>query len=82
MEIVDSAGDHELLMNFLNHMGIADVLVVGAWLVLQGRTEIGTVVAFISGLARLNDPWGNLVNYFRELEATRVKYRLIADAAG
>jgi ABC-type multidrug transport system fused ATPase/permease subunit len=70
------------LMNLLNHLAVAGVLLVGGWLVAQGRTEVGTIVAFISGLARVNDPWGDLVNYFRELAATRVKYRLIADAVG
>lgn len=68
------------LMNFLNHAGIAGILVVGGWMVVEGRTEVGTIVAFLSGLSRVNDPWGDLVNYFRELEATRVKYKLITDA--
>ena len=36
-------------------------------------------VAFISGVGRLNDPWGDLVNYFRDLSLTQVKYRLVAD---
>ena len=68
------------LMNLLNHIAIAGILVVGGSMVIAGRTEVGTIVAFISGLARINDPWGDLVNYFRELQATRVKYKLIADA--
>jgi hypothetical protein len=43
-------------------------------------TEIGTVVAFISGIGRLNDPWGDLVNYFRDVTSTQIKYRLLDDA--
>jgi ABC-type bacteriocin/lantibiotic exporter with double-glycine peptidase domain len=46
--------------------------------VIEGKTEIGTVVAFISGMNRMNDPWGDLVNYFRDLTNAAVKYRLIA----
>jgi len=38
------------------------------------------VVAFISGIGRLNDPWGDLVNYFRDINVTQIKYRLLADA--
>ena len=34
-------------------------------LLLQGRTEVGTIVAFIFGLTQMNDPWRGLVNYFR-----------------
>ncbi|HEY2540147.1 MAG TPA: hypothetical protein VGI28_11760 [Stellaceae bacterium] len=28
----------------------------------------------------MNDPWGDLVNYFRDINVTQVKYRLLADA--
>ena len=55
-------------------------LLLGGWYVLQGQLEIGGVVAFISGISRLNDPWGDLVNYFRDLTVTQVKYRLLANA--
>jgi hypothetical protein len=30
----------------------------------------------------MNDPWGDLVNYFRDINVTQVKYRLLADAVG
>ena len=43
------------------------------------QLEVGGIVAFISGVGRLNDPWGDLVNYFRDLSLTQVKYRLVAD---
>src|SRR5258708_33222081 len=70
------------LMNSMQHLAIAAILFVGGWFVVEGRTEIGTVVAFISGLDRVNDPWGDLVNYFREMTSSRVKYRLVANALG
>ena len=66
------------LMNLLYHLGIIGILAVGGWLVLQGRTEVGTIVAFISGLNRMNDPWGDLVDFFRNLTNTGLKYRMIA----
>jgi ABC-type bacteriocin/lantibiotic exporter with double-glycine peptidase domain len=65
------------LMNIFYHLGVAGVFLVGSWQVIKGETEIGTVVAFISGLNRMNDPWGDLVNYFRDLTNAAVKYRLI-----
>jgi ABC-type multidrug transport system fused ATPase/permease subunit len=73
------------LMNLFFHLGLIGILFVGSWFVIEGETEIGTVVAFISGLNRMNDPWGDLVNYFRDLTNAAVKYRLIArvlDAGG
>jgi ABC-type multidrug transport system fused ATPase/permease subunit len=65
------------LMNLFYHFGVIGILFVGSWFVIEGETEIGTVVAFISGLNRMNDPWGDLVNYFRDLTNAAVKYRLI-----
>ena len=66
------------LMNLLHHLGIVGILFVGGWLLLNGRTEVGTIVAFISGLTRMNDPWNDLVDFFRNLMNAGVKYRLIA----
>lgn len=66
------------LMNLLYHFGIVGILFVGGYLVMQGSIKAGTVVAFISGLTKVNDPWGDLVKFFRDMTNARVKYRLIA----
>ena len=47
---------------------------------VQGRVDIGTVVAFVSGLAKVNDPWGDLVDWFREMTLVLTRYRLFAGA--
>jgi len=66
------------LMNLCNHLQIVCALAIGGWLVYSDQLEIGGVVAFISGVGRLNDPWGDLVNYFRDASVANAKYRLIA----
>jgi hypothetical protein len=48
--------------------------------VIDGRTEVGTLVAFISGLHNLNDPWGDLVNWFRDMMVNGAKYSIFVDA--
>jgi ABC-type multidrug transport system fused ATPase/permease subunit len=68
------------LMNLCSHLQVIAALLLGGWWVLQGQLEIGGVVAFISGVGRLTDPWGDLVNYFREVSVTRVKYGMLATA--
>jgi ABC-type multidrug transport system fused ATPase/permease subunit len=68
------------LMNVTNHLQVVAALLVGGWAVLNGRLVIGGVVAFISGIARVKDPWGDLVHYFRHANVTQIKYRLLADA--
>jgi ABC-type bacteriocin/lantibiotic exporter with double-glycine peptidase domain len=69
-----------LLMNVMHHSAVAVALGVGGWLALEGRIEVGTVVAIVGGIAKLNDPWGDLVNWARELSVVEVKYRLFVDA--
>ena len=66
------------LMNLMHHLGVAAALGVGGWYAVQGRFEVGTVVAFVSGLGKVNDPWGDIVNWFREMMVVRVRYRLVA----
>jgi ABC-type multidrug transport system fused ATPase/permease subunit len=68
------------LMNICTHLQIVSALLVGGWWVYTRHLEIGGVVAFISGISRLQDPWGDLVNYFRDVNVTQIKYRLLADA--
>lgn len=69
------------LMNLMHHAGVAVALGVGGWQAVHGRIEVGTVVAFVSGLGKVNDPWGDVVNWFREMTAVRMRYGLVADAA-
>jgi ABC-type multidrug transport system fused ATPase/permease subunit len=68
------------LINELHHIGIVAILLAGSWLPLGGAIEIGTVVAFVSGLARVKEPWGDLVSYLREMTVVRVKYGRVAPA--
>lgn len=70
------------LMNLLYSIGVIGILAVGSWLVLHDRTDVGTIVAFISGLARMNAPWRDLMNWFRDLSNAGTKFRLIADELG
>jgi ABC-type multidrug transport system fused ATPase/permease subunit len=67
------------LMNFCSHLQVIAALLIGGWLVHTDQLALGGVVAFISAVGRLNDPWGDLVNYFRDLSVTQVKLRLVAD---
>ena len=63
-------------MNLCNHHQIIAALLIGGWMVHSNQLEVGGIVAFISGVARLNDPWFDPVNYFRDLCITQVKDRI------
>jgi ABC-type multidrug transport system fused ATPase/permease subunit len=68
------------LMNLSTQLQIVGVLLVGGWAVYQNRLEVGGVVAVVSGIGRITDPWGDLVNYFRDANLTQVRYALVRDA--
>ncbi|MFS8116034.1 ABC transporter transmembrane domain-containing protein [Rhizobium jaguaris] len=69
------------MMNLMTQMGYVGIFALGGYYVVTGKTEIGTVVAFVSGLSKINDPWGDLVNWYRDLKVTQVKYDLIHKSA-
>lgn len=80
MEIFYRKYGMSFLMNLLQHLGTIGILAFGTWLFMQGRTEMGTIVAFISGVNRMNDPWSDLVNFFRDMTNAVVRYQLILNA--
>jgi ABC-type multidrug transport system fused ATPase/permease subunit len=80
MRIFELKFTMNFLMNLCSHAQIISALLLGSWWVLRGNLEIGGVVAFISGIGRLNDPWGDLVNYLRDLSVNEVKFKLLAAA--
>jgi ABC-type bacteriocin/lantibiotic exporter with double-glycine peptidase domain len=67
------------VMNFCSQLQVIAALLIGGWYVYTDQLVIGGVVAFISAVGKLTDPWGDLVNYFRDMSVTQVKYRLVAD---
>ncbi|TXL72677.1 ABC transporter ATP-binding protein [Vineibacter terrae] len=70
-----------LLMHVMHHLAVAAALGVGGWFATTGRVDVGTVVAVVSGLGKLKDPWDDIVNWSREFSAVSVKYRLFVEAA-
>ncbi len=67
----------KFLNNFLGHLGVLAVLVYGGMMVIEGRTDIGVVVAFISGFERIIEPARELLNFYRQQSQMRVQYGLI-----
>src|SRR4029077_14412621 len=61
-------------MNLMHYLAVAIALGVGGLFAVEGRIDVGTVVAVVSGLGKLNDPWGDLVNWGREFSVDSVKY--------
>ncbi len=70
----------KFLMNLTQNFGKAVILGVGGWYVINGHTEVGTVVAFISGLNNLADPWRDLVTWYQDMMVSSAKYHVYVAA--
>jgi ABC-type bacteriocin/lantibiotic exporter with double-glycine peptidase domain len=68
------------LMNLTHNFAKIAVLGVGGWYVINGKTEIGTVVAFVSALNNVHDPWRDLVNWYQDMTVTRTRYQTFVAA--
>jgi ABC-type bacteriocin/lantibiotic exporter with double-glycine peptidase domain len=70
----------KLALATISALGKVGILFLGGWLVLNGRTDVGTVVASLTGLTRIEGPWRDLVSFFRTVSTVRVKYDMLIDA--
>jgi ABC-type multidrug transport system fused ATPase/permease subunit len=70
------------MVSGLQSLGVFALLFVGGIMVLNGKTEIGIVVAFISGLDRVLDPWRELIAFVRSTSAAKVQFELIEGTLG
>jgi ABC-type multidrug transport system fused ATPase/permease subunit len=66
-------------LNLLNALAPLGALLIGGYLVIQGATTIGTVVAFMSGFERLSDPARQLTLFYRSASQASVHHRKIAE---
>jgi ABC-type multidrug transport system fused ATPase/permease subunit len=70
----------KLALNIIFGMGTVGILLLGGLLFIDGRTDIGSIVAALSAIARINEPWRTLIAFYRELSAVLVRYQLLMDA--
>lgn len=69
----------KMILNGFTALGTVGTLVLGGWLVLHGDTDVGTVVAALSGLARIARPWNDLIAFYRTLSIVRVRSALMEE---
>jgi len=64
-------------LRLLSTIGTVGFLLLGGWLVIGGRTDVGTVVAGVTGLTRIEGPWRELISFFRSLGTVRVQFGML-----
>lgn len=72
-------GMARLTVNGLNALAPLAVLSYGGYLVIEGETSVGVVVAFLSAFQRLADPLRDLLDYYRDASLTMTRYRLVRE---
>ncbi|WP_170417616.1 ABC transporter transmembrane domain-containing protein [Ruegeria atlantica] len=72
----------KFLLSVINGAGTVGVLMLGGYLVMNGKTDVGTVVAATSGLSRIQGPTAFLIAFYRQVSANRIKYDLMLELFG
>lgn len=72
IQVVRLRAAYEPIIDFLNFLGLAIVLVFGAWLSMRGEMSVGTIVAFIAYLRLLQNPvrhFSRIINMIQQAAA-------------
>ncbi len=69
------------MVNFLNALAPLSVLVFGGYIYLQGGTDIGTILAFVTAFERMAGPLRALVSYYRVASLRNEQYHKIVSWA-
>ena len=72
----------KFVISALQSIAVFVLLFAGGIMVLNGKTEIGIVVAFISGLDRVLEPWREMIAFVRSTSSARVQFDLIEGTLG
>ena len=72
----------KFLISALQSTAVFVLLFAGGIMVLNGKTEIGIMVAFISGLDRVLEPWREMIAFVRSTSSARVQFDLIEGTLG
>ncbi len=60
--------------NFFINLSPFVIFIVGGFLAIHGRLELGALVAFLSAQEKLYDPWRELIDLYQAYEGASVSY--------
>jgi ABC-type multidrug transport system fused ATPase/permease subunit len=69
----------KVLNNLFQNLGPFILFIVGGYLAIQGRFDLGALVAFLSAYEKLYDPWRELMDYYQSYQEASVGYRQLMD---
>ncbi|CCO22120.1 ABC transporter ATP-binding protein/permease [Maridesulfovibrio hydrothermalis] len=64
----------KVLNNFFQNLGPFLLFIVGGYLAIQGRFDLGALVAFLSAYEKIYDPWKELMDFYQVHNDATVRY--------
>jgi ABC-type multidrug transport system fused ATPase/permease subunit len=61
--------------NFFTNLGPFLIFLLGGYLTMTGRLELGALVAFLSAQEKLYDPWKELIEFYQVYQDASVSYK-------
>lgn len=61
--------------NFFSSISPFVIFLLGGWLSINGKLELGALVAFLSAQEKLFDPWRELIDVYQSYQEASVSYR-------
>ena len=65
--------------NFFQNLGPFVLFLVGGYLAINGRFDLGALVAFLSANEKLYDPWKELMDFYQTYQDASVSYERIME---
>lgn len=79
IQVVRLRAAYEPIIDFLNFLGLAIVLVFGAWLAMRNEMTVGTIVAFIAYLRLLQNPIRHFSRIINTIQQSAAAYERIME---
>jgi ABC-type multidrug transport system fused ATPase/permease subunit len=64
----------KVVNNFINNLSPFLIFLLGGYLAMTGRLELGSLVAFLSAQEKLYDPWRELLDFYTGYQDASVRY--------
>lgn len=65
--------------NFFQSLGPFSLFLIGGYLAIHGKFDIGALVAFLSAYEKLYDPWKELMEFYQVYQDSKVRYAQVMD---
>ena len=69
----------KVLNNLFQNLGPFMLFIVGGYLAISGRFDLGALVAFLSAYEKLYDPWKELMDYYQTYQDASVSYKRLME---